>query len=247
MTSTSSSVVGWPVVGAPTEIQSVLLDAEHGHQIIFIQSEPNGRQRQYTCRLEKAVELNSVDKFCGDIRRRSGQPEEEVGPASETIVPWTSEPQPPLPQPTAPRRQLPPAPPPPPVASSAASSTQLPASVNSLAPTLAVWRCGSAVSPVFPTTQPDGAASSSTADGQAAKWLDRGLRGVTDRLWFGLSLSADAMHFPINIELDPMHVEQLGLAMEGTAPAMEVTALPQCDDGDDSALSRPTSRNKLFR
>jgi hypothetical protein len=183
MTSTSSSVVGWPVVGAPTEIQSVLLDAEHGHQIIFIQSEPNGRQRQYTCRLEKAVELNSVDKFCRDIRRRSGQPEEEVGPASETI-------------------------------------------------------CGSAVSPVFPTTQPDGAASSSTADGQAAKWLDRGLRGVTDRLWFGLSLSADAMHFPFNIELDPMHVEQLGLAMEGTAPAMEVTALPQCDDGDDSALSR---------
>jgi hypothetical protein len=243
MTSTSSSVVGWPVVGAPTEIQSVLLDAEHGHQIIFIQSEPNGRQRQYTCRLEKAVELNSVDKFCGDIRRRSGQPEEEVGPASETIVPWTSEPQPPLPQPTAPRRQQPPAPPPPPVASSAASSTQL----NSLAPTLAVWRCGSAVSPVFPTTQPDGAASSSTADGQAAKWLDRGLRGVTDRLWFGLSLSADAMHFPFNIELDPMHVEQLGLAMEGTAPAMEVTALPQCDDGDDSALSRPTSRNKLFK
>ena len=226
MTSTSSSVVGCPVVGAPTEIQPFLLDAEHGHQIISIQSEPNGRQRQYTCRLEKAVELNSVDKFCGDIRRRSGQPEEEVGPASETIVPWTSEPQPPL---------------------SAASSTQLPASVNSLAPTLAVWRCGSAVSPVFPTTQPDGAASSSTADGQAAKWLDRGLRGVTDRLWFGLSLSADAMHFPFNIKLDPMHVEQLGLAMEGTAPAMEVTALPQCDDGDDSALSRPTSRNKMFK
>ena len=37
--------------------------------------------RPSTCRLEKAVELN-VDKFCGDIRRRSGQPEEEVGPAA---------------------------------------------------------------------------------------------------------------------------------------------------------------------
>ena len=190
--------------------------------------------RPSTCRLEKAVELN-VDKFCGDIRRRSGQPEEEVGPASETIVPWTSEPQPPLLQPTSPRRQQPPAPPPP-VASPAASSTQL----NSLAPTLAVWRCDSAVSPVFPTTQPDGAASSSTADGQAAKWLDRGLRGVTDRLWFGLSLSADAVHIPFNIVLDPMRVDQLGPAMEVTAPAMEVAALAQCDDGDDSALSRPT-------
>ena len=55
------------------------------------------------------------------------------------------------------------------------------------------------------------------------------------------------MHFPFNIELDPLHGEQLGLAMEGTAPAMEVTALPQCDDGDDSALSRPTSRNKLLK
>ena len=253
MTSTSWPVVCWPVVGAPTEIQSVLLDTVHGHQIIFIQSEPNGRQRQYTCRLEKAVEFNSVDKFCGDIRRRSGQPEEEVGPASETIVPWTSEPQPPLPQPTAPRRQQPPAPPPP-HAESAASSTQL----NSLAPTLAVWRCGSAVPPVSPTTTTaaGGAASGpdqwlpATADGKAAKWLDSGLRGVTDRLWSGVSLSEDSQSMPFNIpfniqldniQLDPMHVDQLGAA------AQEVALSTFGDDGDDSALSRPTSKNKLCK
>ena len=65
--------------------------------------------------------------------------------------------------------------------------------------------------------------------------------------WSAWSHGSIVVWIPFNIEMDPMHVEQLGLAMEGTAPAMEVTALPQCDDGDDSALSRPTSRNKLFK